>query len=139
MEQATRMEGEITFLSQREFLLRVVVQAIPTYEMSYFKLSMGLCHNIEKLIRKFWWGESGDRKKIHWKNWGTLCKHKSDGGLGFKELVKFNDAMLAKQVWRLYTDRTSLFFKVFSTNFFPSSLVFNAKKNHKGLTHGKVY
>ncbi|XP_075664873.1 uncharacterized protein LOC142634467 [Castanea sativa] len=53
----------------------------------------------------------------------------TNGGLGIKELVKFNDAMLAKQVWRLYIDKTSLFFKVFSTKFFPSGSVFNAKKS----------
>jgi len=49
--------------------------------------------------------------------------------LGFKELVKFNEVMLAKQVWRLHTDRSSLFFKVFSTKYFPSGSVFNAKKS----------
>ena len=81
------------------------------------------------LIRKFWWGECGDRRKIHWKNWGTLCKHKSEGGLGFKDLVKFNEAMLAKQVWRLHTYRLSLFYRVFSTKFFPTGSVFTAKKS----------
>ena len=59
----------------------------------------------------------------------TLCKHKSEGGLGFKDLVKFNEAMLANQVWRLHMDRTSLFFRVFSAKFFPSGLVFDAKSS----------
>ena len=97
--------------------------------MSCFKLPVGLCHDIEMLIQKFWWGECGDCRKIHWKNWGTLCKHKFEGGLGFKDLVKFNEAMLAKQVWRLHTDRLSLFYRVFKTKFFPSGSVFTAKKS----------
>ena len=49
--------------------------------------------------------------------------------MGFKDLVKFNEAMLAKQVWRLHTDRLSLFYRVFKTKFFPSGLVFTAKKS----------
>lgn len=47
--------------------------------------------------------------------------------MGFKDLAKFNEVILAKQVWRLYTDRTSLFFKVFSAKFFTSSSVFDEK------------
>ena len=115
----------------REVLPKVVVQAIPTFTISCFKLPVGLCHDIEMLIQKFWWGECGDQRKIHWENWETLCKLKSEGGLGFKDLAVFNEAMLAKQVWRLHTDRTSLFYWVFSAKFFPSGSVFDAK-NSKG-------
>jgi len=33
--------------------LKDVVQAIPTFAMSCFMLPIGLCNDIEKLIRKF--------------------------------------------------------------------------------------
>ena len=50
-------------------------------------------------------------------------------GIGFKDLEKFNEVMLAKQVWRLLTDHTSLFYRVFSAKYFPNGLVLVAKSS----------
>ena len=54
-----KLQGwEEKLLSQagREILIKAVAQAIPTYSMNCFKLPIGLCNEIEGLIRKFWWG-----------------------------------------------------------------------------------
>ena len=56
-----------------------------------------------------------------------MCKPKALGGMGFKDLEKFNETMLAKQVWRLLVDRSSLFYRVFSAKYFPSKSIFDAK------------
>ncbi|XP_030970117.1 uncharacterized protein LOC115990422 [Quercus lobata] len=113
--------------SGKEILLKAVVQAIPTFAMSCFKLPVGLCKEIEMQIRKFWWGECGGQSKIHWKSWEVLCQLKLEGGMGFKYLVRFNEAMLAKQVWKLQTEQTSLLYKVYNTKYFPTSSMFEAK------------
>ena len=47
--------------------------------------------------------------------------------MGFKDLDRYNEAMIAKQIWRLQIDKNSLMFKVFSTKYFPTDSVFEAK------------
>ena len=49
------------------------------------------------------------------------------GGMRFKDLVKFNEAMLAKQSWHLLNDHNSLFYRVFKAKYFPRGSIFEAK------------
>ena len=39
--------------ARKEVFLKAIVQAIPTFAMGCFKLPLGLCKDIEMLIRKF--------------------------------------------------------------------------------------
>ena len=56
---------QLLFQAGREVLLKAIIQAIPTYAMSCFKLPVTLCNEIESLIKKFWWGQRGEQRKIH--------------------------------------------------------------------------
>ena len=66
--------------------------------MSCFKLPKGLIKDLEVPTRKFWWGYGKGSRKVHWVHWKKLCQDKDLGSMGFKEIEKFNDALLAKQV-----------------------------------------
>ena len=61
-----RWKEKLLSQAGREILVKAVIQAIPTYTMSCFKLSKGLINDIESLIRKFWWGYRGEQRKLHW-------------------------------------------------------------------------
>ena len=110
----------------RKVLIKSVIQAIPTYSMSCFKLPKGLIKDIEVMIYKFWWSYIGDYKKIHWVKWERLCEAKEDGGMGFKEIDKFNEALLAKQVWCMMNNSDSLCYKFLKDRFFPNCSILEA-------------
>ena len=110
----------------REILIIMVVQAIPTYAISIFKLPKFTCDNINSLLAKYWWGQTKEERKIHKINWKKLCTQKKEGGMGFRDLYSFNLAMLSKQAWRLIHDTNSLFYKVYKARYFPNSSVMMA-------------
>ena len=120
-------EGKLLGQVGREILIKAVAQSLPTYTMACFKLPISLCHDLESMICRFFWGQKGDNRKIHWVKWSELCKPKTQGGMEFKDLSLFNDALLAKQTWRLLHDKSSLFYRVFKAKYFPNTSVMEAK------------
>ena len=52
--------------------------------------------------------------------------------MGSRELNKFNDSLLAKQIWRLKTCENSLFHKVFKAKFFPDCSIMQCDNSNKG-------
>jgi hypothetical protein len=79
-----------------EVLIKSVVQAIPTFSMSLFKLPRGLCLHINSLIRSLWWGSKKGKRHTHWVSWEVMCSPKADGGLRFRDIELFNIALLAR-------------------------------------------
>jgi hypothetical protein len=114
----------------REVLIKSVAQAIPTYVMSCFLLPKVLCHEMEGLIRKFWWGQRYDEHKMAWVGWKSLCLSKSKGGMGFRNLHSFNLAMLAKQGWRLSQNQNSMAYRVYKSKYFPTGNLLQAPVGH---------
>ena len=100
--------------------------------MNCFKLPRGLIKELEVLICKFLWGYSGDSRKMHWVKWERLCEVKEARGLGFKEIDKFNEALLAKQVWRMINNPNSLCYRVFKARFFPECSILEAEDSRVG-------
>ena len=103
----------------KEILIKAVAQAVPSYTMSCFKLPDTLCEELTGMVRQFWWGQVKEEKKLAWMSWEKMCLPKEKGGMGFRDLKKFNLALLAKQGWRLQKNLTSLFYRVYKAKYFP--------------------
>jgi hypothetical protein len=52
-----RLEGKYMSSASKEALIKSVTRSISTYATSVLKFSAGLCDEMERIIRDFWWGD----------------------------------------------------------------------------------
>jgi hypothetical protein len=74
---------------------------IAVYQMSMRLLHKTNIENISRPIRAFFWAGAADKRKYHFVKWRWICKPKYKGGLGVKDLNKFNISRICKWWWKL--------------------------------------
>lgn len=52
--------------------------------------------NLQEKMRKFLWGDSEERRKLHLVGWDRVTKSKKKGGLGVKRIQIHNAKLLCK-------------------------------------------
>ncbi|KAL8496805.1 hypothetical protein ACS0TY_020472 [Phlomoides rotata] len=123
-------KARVLSLAGKVTLVKSVIQAIPTYLMTCFKIPKGILEKIESAIARFLWGQKGEEKRVHWLRWDVLCKPKKKGGFGLRNLGNFNSALLAKQGWRLIQDDQSLLAQVLKARYFPRGNFLTTKRGY---------
>lgn len=108
-------------------LLKTAAQCVPNFWMYLFQIPNEVCDSIEIIMNGFWWGYGQENRGIGWNSWSKLCVIKEAGGLGFRELKKFNISMLAKQGWRLLTNENPLVTMCMKAKYFPYGDFLTAK------------
>jgi len=61
-----------------------------------------------------------ERRKTHWCAWDQILKCKDQGGLSFRDLRIFNQALLAKQAWRLIQFPDSLCARIIKAKYYQN-------------------
>ena len=82
-------------------LISSTVQSMPLYTFSCFKVPKVVCNKMDAISRAFWWGHDQSERKLHLVSCDKICRPRKEGGLGLKKFGLMNQAMLAKQFWRI--------------------------------------
>lgn len=78
---------------------------------------------MDAISRALWWGHDVHTRKMFLLNWDKICRSRREGGLGLKKFSIMNQAMLAKQYWRISQSPLSLISKIFKAKYFPHSTI----------------
>ena len=76
-------KGMLLSRAGKEIFIKAVAQSIPTYTMGVLQLPVKLCDDLDALCAKFWWGQVGNERKIHWRRWDRLALIKKKVAWGF--------------------------------------------------------
>ena len=104
------MAGKVT-------LINYVLNALPIYLLSFFKIPQKVVKKLISLQRNFLWGGDIDQKKIPWVKWTDLCLPKGDGGLGIKDISKFNSALMGRWLWAFASNQQQLWARVITSKY----------------------
>lgn len=78
--------------------MNAVLLSIHTYWAQLFLLFVGVLQNINEVCRAYLWsGTANDDKGGHAK-WSDVHRPKKDGGLGLRQIPKWNIASIGKLV-----------------------------------------
>jgi len=92
----------------RIVLLISVLNALPIFYLSFFKMPVCVAKKIVRIQREFLWGGTKDGRKINWVSWKVVCQPKDIGSLGVREVRVVNLSLLAKWRWRLLNSNNAL-------------------------------
>lgn len=120
----------------KKCLIKSILSAIPPYYLSMFKAPKGiLIKKINASQKNFIWGTKSDERELAWVKWGRCCKPKSQGGLAFKNVERFNSALMGKWFWRALNEKkNTLWVKVLGAKYGKGECWPNQTNKVKGST-----
>lgn len=95
-------------------------------------------------MTEFWWSSNNKRRKFPLVAWQKLCKKKEEGGMGFHDISRFNQALLCKQAWWILHHPHSLLSRVLKHCYFKNTCSLNCGVGTRpsyawrSIIHGRV-
>lgn len=84
-------------LGRRKMLIDMSLSSIPIYHMSMYLLHKTNIKRMDKSRKRFFWQGGAMKRKYHLIKWSKNCALKGKGGLGIKDLARYNNEQIYKR------------------------------------------
>ncbi|KAL9676543.1 hypothetical protein QQ045_004757 [Rhodiola kirilowii] len=111
----------------KETLIKSVVQALPVYALTCFRMPKRIVDRWNIIVTSFWWNSAKEGRFIAWLEKGKLQKVKEEGGLGLKNFQLLNLALIIKQAWRVFSKPELLLSKIYKARYSISTELLEAQ------------
>ncbi|KAH6784357.1 hypothetical protein C2S52_009316 [Perilla frutescens var. hirtella] len=81
-------------------LIRSTLATIPLHIFQVMEPPQGVLHQLKQMIARFFSSSVGEKRKMHWISWETICLPISEGGLGIRRFGDLVTAFSWKLWWR---------------------------------------
>ena len=120
----------LSYAGRRE-LLGSVLWSISSFWLSAFRLPKACIREIDKICSAFLWSGSDLNPRKAKVAWEEVCRPKDEGGLGLRSLTDMNNVTLLKLLWRLVTNKSSLWVRWIHTTVLKNESIWSAKDSDK--------
>ena len=92
-------KGRALSFAGKSTLIQSVLLSIPVYLLSSGWVPKAILDKIDGYCRNFLWNGDGTGRGLILSAWDGLCRSKEDGGLGFKLMRSFKEALMGTTVF----------------------------------------
>ncbi|XP_072087268.1 uncharacterized protein [Arachis hypogaea] len=102
-------------------LVNTVMASIPVYNMQVFLFPKYACDKIDSLMRQFLWKGQANGRGLPLVKWDIAITSKKAGGLGVRDTLCANMALLGKLVWDCLNNKNKLWVQVLTHKYLQNS------------------
>jgi hypothetical protein len=114
-------------------LIKSTLSNLPTYYLYLFPVPMSVANRIEKIQRDFLWGGMRDEQKMHLVSWNQVYRPLRAGGLGIRNIHKFNRALVGESGYGDMRQRSeALWYKIIKDKYEDQDLEGGVSKEVTG-------
>lgn len=75
-KKLTNWKSNTLSMADKHAIAKSSLSSVPSHVMSYIRIPKRITKTIDKIIRDFIWGSTGEKRKMHLINWKTVTKSK---------------------------------------------------------------
>ncbi|XP_016170077.1 uncharacterized protein LOC107612834 [Arachis ipaensis] len=111
-EKLSLWKAKILSKAGKLVLIKSVINSLPIYYLSLYKMPVAVAKKLISLQRRFFWGKDDGRAGLALVKWELIQAPKKLGGLGVGDAMIHNTALLFKWWWRFSKEDCPLWKKV---------------------------